>query len=232
MHLVCDIIITMMYKERGKRMVAACDNLKDVAYKYIKQQILDCEFIPGQKIYEKQIAEKMDIGRTPVREALIRLENENLVEIFPRKGMCTKQITRTDVMELFQIRKILEPTVAVKYKRHIDKNILLEYEDKFHSFLTPTESDAKFYSTDIAFHIFIMESTENTTLINFYKSMMQTQYRIGIYSVMQNHNNIRSKTVEEHSQMIKAILLEDDEKIEKTVLSHINSSLISALETI
>lgn len=209
-------------------------NRKDTAYSYIRGKILNCEYYPGQTISDRQIAAEIGVGRTPVREALITLHKENLVDVFPRKETCAKVITASDVIEIYQLRKIIEPTVATKFKRNINSKSLMDFSDKFNDIQNEDgpESNKKFYALDIEFHQFIIAATENKRLVRLFSELMQNTYRIGILSTLVHSGNPKKITYQEHNRIVRAILMENDAEIEEAIVSHINRSLISAMETI
>ena len=94
--------------------ILTSQTLKEQAYNYIKHKIKRCTYLPGEAIHELRIVEETGIGRTPVREALLALKEENLVEVRPRKGTFAPVITESLINEMYQIRQILEPTVAIR----------------------------------------------------------------------------------------------------------------------
>ncbi len=205
-------------------------SLTDVAYQHIKKSILNCEYLPGQAIYEKRMADELDIGRTPVREALIRLEHERLVHIFPRQGMCASQITEQDIMELYQLRKLLDVQVILQYMHVIDREKLLEYQEKFTC--CDSLSDPEYYEMDISFHLFLISCANNEHLFRFYRELMQVQYRVALYSLMKKRNHPRQNTTKEHLQIIQAILTADKQKVNQILTRHIDNSLLAALESL
>lgn len=83
-------------------------NLADKAYELLKEEIITCVLQPGQQIAQTQLAEKYQVGTTPVREALQRLVHEGLVQAVPRSGYVVSHITLSDVRELFELRNVLE----------------------------------------------------------------------------------------------------------------------------
>ena len=111
--------------------ILTSQTLKEQAYNYIKHKIKRCTYLPGEAIHELRIVEETGIGRTPVREALLALKEENLVEVRPRKGTFAPVITESLINEMYQIRQILEPTVAIRYKQSFDKGQLLDYDELF-----------------------------------------------------------------------------------------------------
>ena len=83
-------------------------SLSFVAYEKIKAMILDMELAPGSSLTEMGLIEKLSMSRTPIREALYRLQQERFVELAPRKGWFVSQIRLRDIQELFEIREALE----------------------------------------------------------------------------------------------------------------------------
>jgi DNA-binding GntR family transcriptional regulator len=144
-------------------------SLRVKAYQEIKNQIIFLDLKPGQKIFESEIAEKLKISRTPVREALLLLENEKLVECDPRLGFMVKRLTSPEVEEYFSIRWVLELYAAtliieritdseidalrnnVKMAEDsINKNDLrniIKYETEFHKILYKSTKSDIFFST-------------------------------------------------------------------------------------
>ena len=80
-----------------------------------------CQYMPGEAVNELKIMEETGIGRTPVREALLALKEEGLIEIRPRKGTFACAITEFQINEMYQIRRLLEPISAVKYKQRLTR---------------------------------------------------------------------------------------------------------------
>lgn len=86
--------------------------LYERAYETLKDMILNVELPPGRFATEKEIAERLDMSRTPIREALLRLEYEGLIEIFPRRGVQVTPISITDTREIYHLLSALEVTAA------------------------------------------------------------------------------------------------------------------------
>jgi DNA-binding GntR family transcriptional regulator len=87
-------------------------SLVDKAYRAIKQRILDNSFPPGHQALEQEVAADLDMSRTPVREALIRLEKEGLVELVPRRGMRVVPLSPADVKDIYEVLTCLEAMAA------------------------------------------------------------------------------------------------------------------------
>jgi DNA-binding GntR family transcriptional regulator len=91
---------------------ASAPSLTDVAYDRLKRKIVDCELAPGDRVTERQLSQTLDLGLTPVREALARLNQEGLVRTLPRRGYVITPLTPTGVDELFQTFRVIGTACA------------------------------------------------------------------------------------------------------------------------
>jgi len=88
-------------------------NLKNKAYDILKRRLIYCEYEPGSILKESELAVELGISRTPIREAISLLENEGYLIVAPKKGIFITDITLNDVIQIFQVRMVIEP-VALK----------------------------------------------------------------------------------------------------------------------
>lgn len=86
--------------------------LRDKAYEMIKEMIINCQLTPGEPISETELMKVVGSSRTPIREALNKLEHENLVTIYPKRGIFVTGITIKDVIDIYTIREVVEPLAA------------------------------------------------------------------------------------------------------------------------
>ncbi len=203
--------------------------LKERAYGHIRHKLKMCEYMPGEAINEGKIMEETGIGRTPVREAILSLKEEGLIEIRPRRGTFAAPITEFQINESYQIRRLLEPAAAVKYKQQFDKSALLDYDSLFEHL--DTSDDEKYYDLDIRFHQSIINATGNPMLMAFYEKVMFTQYRIGIYNSVRGMAR-KENYYSEHHDIIRALLEEEDKRIEEACIRHISRSHIISLKAL
>ncbi len=204
-------------------------SLTQRALAYLKEKIQNCELAPGEILLEKELCQEIDCGRTPVREALLSLRGEGLVEIFPRKGIRVAPFTREGICEIYQIRKLLEPTVCARYCLGMDKGRLLDFDRQFQQM--DQEDNRAYYALDISFHTWLVAAAGNKTLDAFFSGLMQTQYRFSMYTV-QMGTAVKRDYYSEHHEVIEALLAEDTARIEKAVTAHANYSQVIALRTL
>ena len=201
--------------------------LTNQAYEYLYNKIISCEYLPGQELNEKQLLEETSFGRTPLREALLMLQSESLIEIFPRKGMRITAFTEKSIDDLDQTRKLIEPTVCRKYITLYSKSRLLEFQKMFER--AEDASDVEEYRIDTSFHSYLISITDNNILINMYHSIMIHQMRMAVYAAMQDSSN-RMGNLKQHKAIIDALLRENEEDVQDAIVLHINHSLIKSLK--
>ncbi|MGI5900720.1 MAG: GntR family transcriptional regulator [Christensenellales bacterium] len=210
-------------------MAVTDKSMTQKAYTFLRAQIQNCEYMPGETLVEKQICERLQCGRTPVREALLTLKQEGLVDVFPRKGMYVRPLTKQNVNEIYQSRKILECSIASQYCSLYDKSELLRFDAAFKSI--DLSDSREYYTLDTDFHTFLISVTGNETLLRFYRELMWTQIRIAMYSERRN-TAMKSDAYRQHHGIISAILAENQREINHLLVEHTNYSLVVALKAL
>ena len=201
--------------------------LTNQAYEYLYRKIVSCEYLPGQELNEKQLLEETSFGRTPLREVLLMLQAENLIDIFPRKGMRITPFTEKSIDDLYQTRKLIEPTVCRKYITMYSKSKLLEFLKQFERAEKGPDYDE--FQIDTSFHSYLIGITENNILINLYQSVMIQQMRLAVYAALNDDQN-RVGNLDQHRAIIDALLRENEEDVQDAIVLHINHSLIKSLK--
>lgn len=112
------------------------NTLKNQAYYEIKTRILNCDFPPGTLLNESMLCDLLSISRTPIRDALSRLENENLVRITPPKGVIVTDITINDVSSFFETLLQFDPYIIRTYGQDFSREQLLAFSASIKSFPT------------------------------------------------------------------------------------------------
>jgi DNA-binding GntR family transcriptional regulator len=109
------------------------ENLKEKVYSIIKKRILHFELKPGEKILETEIADDLGVSRTPIREALNKLEQEGLIKTLPNKGYFVSDVTATEIEELYEIREALEVLAIRAAAKNCHKEDWIRLEQTLHS---------------------------------------------------------------------------------------------------
>jgi GntR family transcriptional regulator, rspAB operon transcriptional repressor len=107
--------------------------LRDKIYQVLRHQILTCEFPPEQELREQALAERYRVSRTPIRDLLLRLEQESLVTVLPRQDYLVRPLSISDVEDRLNLRSIIEPACAAAAAQADDTS--LQVLDSFRSFV-------------------------------------------------------------------------------------------------
>lgn len=137
------------------------------AYQEIKKKIITTKLNPGSVIQETELMEELGYGRTPIREALKRLQSEDLVAVKPRRGIFVSELAITDLAQIFEVRVELEALAVELATERITQDQLLKLEqlaDQYQN--TPPDNKDKMIDLDVKFHALIREATHNRFLIS------------------------------------------------------------------
>lgn len=198
--------------------------IREIVFMELKKAIFDGRIKEGEHLVENTIAEKMEVSRTPVREALRQLEAEGLVINIPRRGTIVKGITLKDAEEIYDIREVLEGLVARLSCRHRTQEDI----DKLKNILVLMERaiEKKDYNRYLELHKdynnTILKSSNNKKL----QAMMQNVYEhlIILRSISLYTEDRRFLALEEHRQIVEAIEKKDEISAEEKTREHVKKA--------
>ena len=181
-------------------------SLVDLAYGEVKKKILDNEYYPGFQALEQEIAQDLGVSRTPVREALIRLQHEGLVELIPRRGMRVVPVVASDMNEIYDVLTSLESMAAELLARQKpdaktlepmkvatrDMELALENDD--------LEAWAK---ADERYHRSLIDLCGNGRLANMANTVRDQGHRARMVTLRLRDKPVAS--IDEHQQVLEAI---------------------------
>lgn len=204
--------------------------LRDVVFNTLRDAILTGKLVPGERLMENQLAEKLGVSRTPVREALRMLELENLVELVPRKGAQVLDMSEKDIINILEVRSALEglaTSLACKKMTKEELQQLKNMEVDFEKAVADNDVE-RFVDIDEEFHDLIFAATENSKLIQIFQNLRIQLYR---YRMAQAKNNDTSMStiVAHHRSIIRAIENHDAEDGASVAQSHIKYQTESIL---
>jgi DNA-binding GntR family transcriptional regulator len=142
------------------------------AYNYILDRIYSKDLKMGAPVNELAISEEIGLSRSPVREALRRLEVEGMVDYYPGRGNFVVTLTAGDIDEIFELRKILETAALGMSAPHIDKDTVRRLEDMINDLDPGTSKPEKFYRADKALHDTFVNRCGNRRLADVYRTLM------------------------------------------------------------
>lgn len=197
-------------------------------YASIKERIINCEIPPGGLIVENSLAAEFGTSRTPIREALLRLQRDGLVQIFPRRGTFTTQISLKEVEEIFDIRLMIEPQIIERVAATIDLEKVDEFRRQFSDPKLASVSYRKWFYLDRRFHEFLVEATGNATLISSYLAIMDKHLRVRI--MIGKLPSRAEMTNDEHLRILDALTARDGKAAAEWMREHIVASREAAFK--
>jgi DNA-binding GntR family transcriptional regulator len=196
--------------------------LRDNVYASLKEEILRCELPPNSELREQSLAERFVISKSPVREALLRLEQEGLVTVAPRQGYRVAPISLEDAREMFQLRKFLESACAEIAAVGATDEVLAAL-DVFRSYAGPAHRDS-FIEYNRAFHRQVCEASGNSRMTRLAIDAIEQMERMIRFSVNMLPASDQSMLVAEHAAIIDALQSRDRRKAARLVKQHISDA--------
>ncbi|PSL48593.1 GntR family transcriptional regulator [Salsuginibacillus halophilus] len=196
----------------------------DQVYREVKGAVISQDIVPGETLQERQIADTLGVSRTPVREALKRLEFEGWVETIPWKGVVVKEIERQDILEVFQCRyanegyvaKLIAPTIEDAHIQDLNRI------DQRMREAAAVVNRQEFINEDRNFHMYLAQLTNNERLIQFLDHLSDQLLRLGIRAVAEEAR--MDEALEEHKAIIQALKAKAPETAAQAVEAHIQNT--------
>ena len=194
--------------------------LSEKAYQLIKKKVITLELPPSAVIDEHNLMQQLDLGRTPIREALQRLDSEGLVTVVPRRGTFVSDVSVTDLQKIFEMRIILEGFCA----RLAAQRITEDHIEKMESVLRDLEdlqdgNPSTLISIDKRFHKLLYRAADNEFLTETLDRLYDVSLRLW-YLVLNRLDDVRD-AIEQHREVLNALKEGDAARAETLVQAHI-----------
>ena len=206
--------------------------LRDVVFNTLRQSILTGELKPGERLMEIHLADKLGVSRTPIREAIRKLELEGLVTMIPRRGAEVAQITEKNLKDVLEVRRALDAlTVELACERISEEELehLREARDTFARAIKTKDAN-KIAQADVAFHDIILIASRNDRLMQMLANLSQQMYRYRLEYVKDDEHYDR--LIEEHNIIFDAISRRDSKVGAQAIISHIDNQEKSIIRSI
>lgn len=197
-------------------------NISHSAYDAIEGAIVRCELAPGALLSDRQLSEALGISRTPVREALQSLESSGLVKRRGRVGWMVAEFNQRDARELFELRRLLEPSGLERLSLTWEETTTQELASFFDDFpgQLPPDLYAEYLERDHEFHKRIVEWSDNTRIVHFYSVVEKQINRIRHY-LAPGYEGRMGSVLEEHRWICEAIAARDLTAASSALLHHL-----------
>lgn len=204
--------------------------LRDVVFNTLRQAILRGKLKPGERLMEIQLANKLGVSRTPIREAIRKLELEGLVLMIPRKGAEVAEITEKNLRDVLEVRGALEELAVRLACGRMDKDDIAQLKQAALGFEAVLECDdiTKIAEADVAFHDIIYLATGNRRLIQLLNNLREQMYRYRVEYLKQKE--CHSKLLAEHQDIIWSIENGEPDKAATITFQHIDNQVSAVID--
>jgi DNA-binding GntR family transcriptional regulator len=206
--------------------------LRDVVFKTLREAILRGDLKPGERLMELQLAAKLGVSRTPIREAIRMLEQEGLAVTIPRRGAEVARMTLKDMEDVLEIREALdELAVQIACTRITQEQLdrLRKVKEEF-EICTRGSDVKKIAQADVAFHDVIYEATCNPKLVSMLSNLREQIYRYRVEYLKDSRNY--PVLIREHETILEALRARDKERATAAMQEHVANQAAAVKEII
>ena len=200
--------------------------LRDVVFNTLREAILKGELQPGERLMELQLASKLGVSRTPIREAIRMLEQEGLAVTVPRKGAEVARMTLKDMEDVLEIREALDELAAQIACERISSeqmNRLMDTKKEFERILASGEVK-EIADVDVKFHDIIYEATDNAKLVYLLNNLREQLFRYRV-EYLKNPENYPA-LIQEHEAIVSALEARDKAKVTEAMHEHVTNQAV------
>lgn len=197
--------------------------LRDVVFKTLRMEILTGKLKPGERLMEIRLADRLGVSRTPIREAMRKLELEGLVTMIPRRGAEVARITVKSLSDVLEVREALDALAIELACDRVTADELKALKDACDYFKQVTKSgDAtKIAKADVIIHDIIVKASKNDKLVQMVNNLAEQMYRYRFEHIKDASQHPR--LIEEHEVIYESLLARDKQKAAKAVKKHIDN---------
>lgn len=196
--------------------------MRESTHVVLRAEILNCELAPGTEIREAELATRFQVSKSPIRDALMRLEREGLVISMPRQGYRVASISPTDVEDMFQLRVALERACMERIIRHAT-DAQLATLDRFRQF-DPAQWAQNFVAYNRAFHHALAELSANTRMRDQLIDLIDQMERAVRVSVSNLKRGNPEAVIAQHGAMIDALQQRHVKRAERCAEKHVSAA--------
>ena len=206
--------------------------LRDVVFNTLRQAILRGELKPGERLMEIQLANKLGVSRTPIREAIRKLELEGLVLMIPRKGAEVAEITEKNMRDVLEVRKALEElAVQLACEKITDEEIeeMKKAAEEFKMILK-SKDITEIAEADVRFHDIIYMATDNQKLIHLLNKLREQMYRYRVEYL--KNPDVHEQLIQEHEEIVYHIKRREKAEATAVTCQHIDNQVSAVTDKI
>jgi len=214
--MLSSTLLTVSRQQRNKH-----DSRSEIAYRTLKEKIITLEYPPATLLNEAMLMDELNLGRTPIREALQRLAFENLVIILPRRGTIVADLNMSDIQKIFEIRLELEAQTAFLAAQRASPEQIAEMEGLFAEAdeIIAQANYRQLIALDHQLHLLLAKAAQN----EFLEEILERLYThiLRLWYVSLHEVSRLAEAIEEHRDIIAAVKAGDGQQAAEIMRAHI-----------
>ena len=201
--------------------------LRDVVFNTLRQAILTGELKPGERLMEIHLANKLGVSRTPIREAIRKLELEGLVTMIPRRGAEVAQITEKSMNDVLEVRRAMDALCVELACDRITPEELQDLKKACDTFEAAVKTDdiKQIAQADVALHDIIVQATGNQRLIQLVNNLSEQMYRYRV-EYLKDENNYPT-LMKEHKDIVEGLVRKNKMQVTATMHQHVKNQAVA-----
>ncbi len=204
--------------------------LRDVVFKTLRQGILTGEIKPGERLMEIHLGKRLGVSRTPIREAIRKLELEGLVVMIPRKGAQVAEISQKHLKDVLEVRRSLDSLAVELACERMSPGQMEDLKEACNEFekVTKTKDVTAIAKADVALHDVIVRATGNERLEQLISNLAEQVYRYRFEYI--KDASYHERLIKEHEEIFESILAKDKIRAKELVVQHIDNQELTIIK--
>ncbi|NLE26481.1 MAG: GntR family transcriptional regulator, partial [Clostridiaceae bacterium] len=206
--------------------------LRDVIFETLRKAIVSGDIKPGERLMEVSLADQMGVSRTPVREAIRRLEAEGLVTMTPRKGTHVSELSVKDIMDVLEVRTVLDKLATDLAAKRMQPAQLKSLESVHKQYISCVERENMegAVKKDVEFHDLIYAASGNPRLVAVAGSLREHIYRFRV--IYMSGSLIAENVLNEHEEILTALKEAQNNIASNLAEKHIRNQMETIIKTV
>lgn len=196
--------------------------LRDDIYATLRSEILSCTLLPGSELREQQLAQRFSVSKSPVREALLRLQREQLVEVEARQGYRVTPISVSDARDMYSFRVVLETACVLAAAHHASDECLAALD--VHRKVSRRISTEEFVQRNREFHCALFEASGNQRMASVARELIEQMDRTTLISIHTIRDQNIGELVDEHCRIIDALQARNGRRAARLLRAHVEDA--------
>jgi DNA-binding GntR family transcriptional regulator len=207
---------------------------KELIIQQLRAEIVSGQIAPGEKLSEARLAERFGVSRMPVRDAFKELENAGFVTIEERRGTFVRRTSRSEILDLFEVREAIEGMAARLCAYRANNDLLARLDEAIEAMSRQVKTlDMDGYSqTDERFHQLIMSGASNDWLSDHYRLLVQHLHRGLLSSIVTRREGRMERSLAEHVEIMRALHAHDPQGAETAMRNHVRNGRMELQEEV